>query len=107
MVTMTDIQHFPVHVVLKDGANQEVEVGGNIVYWTSTDNSVVTVTQDADDKTKADVAAAGHVGTAQVAARITNFVGDTLFNATPLDVTVTLSAPASGEVLPLAAPSNM
>lgn len=63
---LTDVQLVEAQVSFVDGAGNPASAEAGSVAWSSSDESVVTVTVDPSDETKAVIVAAGPLGTAQV-----------------------------------------
>src|SRR5262245_35247993 len=98
---LQDDKKVDVQVSYVDSKGNPAKVDGDVA-WTSSDDSIVTVTVDPTDSSKASIAAAGPLGQAQVTSVADADLGDGIRNIMTLfDVEVVAGEAVSGTIAPV------
>jgi len=101
---LPDDKKVGVQISYVDSKGNPAVVDGDVA-WTSSDESIVTVTVDPSDSTKASVAAVGPIGQAQINAVADADLGDGIRNIQTLfDVEVISGEAVAGTITPVGDP---
>jgi hypothetical protein len=96
-LALLDNQHCPLTIQAVDAAGNPATLPAGAVTWTSSNDTVVTVTPSADGMS-ADVSAVGPLGTAQIGVSVAVDASTTLTGS--LDVTVSAGSAATIQIVP-------